>query len=88
MGQIWTQATGWSARRHIRLSGPMVPLFVLLFILLIVPLLVLAFAAVLVIGSVRVARGLLTRMRAPNGMLDGRRNVRVIERREDTIPPG
>lgn len=49
-------------------------------IVLIVPILLLALLAGAVFVLINAAKSLFTRAKADNGMLDGRRNVRVIRR--------
>ena len=79
MERLWTQGQAWKPRVA-KLGGPGLALMLVLLILLIIPMLVLGAVAVIAIACIRGTRGLLTRMRSPNGALDGRRNVRVIVR--------
>jgi hypothetical protein len=80
MVRIWSQSAAWESRRIAGLTGPAIVALVVLAVFLIVPLLLLGLLAVVAVALAHGARVLLTRMRSPNGMLDGRRNVRVIVR--------
>jgi hypothetical protein len=80
MSRMWPQIGVLGTVRTIKLRGPMVPLVLVLIVLLAVPVLLLAILGVLAFGCLQLTRALLTRMRAPNGVLDGRRNVKVVVR--------
>lgn len=60
-----------------------VSLAVVLVFIIVLPLLVIVGAVTIAGLAVALARRALTRAQAPNGVLDGRRNVRVIPRSEE-----
>ena len=64
-------------------GGPftrLLALVAMLFLLLLIPLAVIGVVGALAFVAYRKVAGLFNAARSPNGVLDGRRNVRVIDR--------
>jgi len=92
--RAWSgNAQGWAAARPslpARLAAfVFLGLFALIGAIILIPLLILGALLTGVFGAYLWTKTRLTRARAPNGPLDGRRNVRVVQRSpEATIDQG